>query len=70
MEDNTLYLIWLLVLSLRVIARIHNSQGKVNRMEYVILLTKGNKAPPIGQIISLFHTARLFPLYPPGSDPL
>lgn len=45
MEDNTLYLIWLLVLCLRVIARIHNSQGNVNRMAYVILLTKGNKAP-------------------------
>lgn len=52
------------------IATIHNSQGKVNRMEYVILLKKGNKAPPLGQIIFLFHSVWLFPLYPPRSDPL
>lgn len=61
MEDNTPHLIWLLVLSLRFIATIQNSQGKVNGMEYVILLIKGNKTLPIGQTVSFFHTVWLFP---------
>lgn len=40
MEKNNPHLIWLLVLFMRFIAKIHNSQGKVNRMEYGIILVK------------------------------
>lgn len=35
------FIIW----SLRLIAKIHNSQDKVNRMEQVTCLVKGTKTP-------------------------